>query len=294
MKAKRYIANVATVVIAVTILWSCTSNPFGDDEISGGNRIISGIVELSDSLNPEGVYVWLESFNVGTRVDEQGNFQISLPPPGSQSSSGGVSGVFNLYFYVANFNLVIKPVVVRNGLFVYSQGAINKDGEFVNPILINRILSIETVMAPDTVQSDTGSVISARVNLQAIKDTVTVFFPLTVGDKLAPLIFKNIDTGETKIIDRFTFGGVELSDFITVKIETRTRLFVRILSPGDLPIGKYEVIPYMFVIHEEVPGELFNTLGDDVKELGSNYLEIPFRREDGQFEVIEKIEEDEE
>jgi hypothetical protein len=288
MKAARSLEDIVAFVIAFSGLWGCTSNPFGDDEISGRDRVISGVVQLSDNLSPKGVYVWLEGFNVGSRADEQGNFQIVLPPPDSQSSSGGVSGVFNLYFYMANFNLITKPVIVRNGMFVYSQGEIDKNGKFNNPIFLSQTLSINTEMRPAIVPSDTESLISARVTLRAIKDTVAVFFPVTVGQYLAPLIFKNIVTEETFII-QFALGGVELSDFLTVNSDPRTRLFVTGLSPGDLSIGTYEVIPYLFVKDDNVPQELINSIGERVEELGPDYLLLPFLRDGGEFEV--KLEE---
>lgn len=287
MKGTRSMVNIVAIVIGLSGLSGCTSNPFGDNEISGGDRIVSGVVQLSEELNPlQGVYVWLESFNIGTKTDEQGNFRIELPPPSSQSS-GGASGVFNLYFYIANFNLVTKPVVVKDGVFVYSQGEINGDGEFIHPIFLTRVLSIFTEMTPDTVDADSGGLIRADVRLQAIEDTVTVFFPLMVGEYIAPLIFKNIDIDTVFVIHDFVFAGFESSDLLVIDEDSRTRTFVRWLAPGDLPVGKYEVIPYLFVRHDNVPDELINSIGQEVEEIGPNYLNIPFMREGGQF-VVEK------
>ncbi|MFQ5823218.1 MAG: hypothetical protein ACE5JB_04105 [bacterium] len=285
MKATRSLASIAAIVIGLSVLSGCTSNPFGDDEISGGDRRISGVVQVSQELNPlEGVYVWLESFNIGTKTDEQGNFRIELPPPSSQST-GGVSGVFNLYFYIANFNLVIKPVAVKDGLFVYSQGGLNQDGEFHSPIFLTQALRIFTEMIPDTVERDSGRIIRADVRLQAIEDTVTVFFPTMVGQYFAPLIFEKIGTDTVFVIHGFVFGGFEFGDLLVVDEDSRTRTFVKRLEPGELPVGRYEVIPYLFLRHDSVPEELISSIGEDVMEIGSNYLEIPFIREGGQFVV---------
>ncbi|TDI84607.1 MAG: hypothetical protein E2O79_03135 [Caldithrix sp.] len=287
MKLRQCYQSIAATLLFFLILSSCTSNPFGDDDISGGNRKISGKVQLSNNLNPEGVFVWLEGLNIGTKTDAQGTFQLILPPPSSQSS-GGISGVFNIYFYMDNFDIVTKPVAVGGGLFVYSQGELNNSGEFFNAIFLFQSLSIETVMMPNIVAGDTGSVISAWVTLQAMKDTVTVFYPRTVTtaerDFLAPLLFRNVITNEVFIIE-FVLAGLGFSDFIDVTVAPITRQYVTGLSPGLLPVGKYEVIPYLFTAHDNLPNALLKTIGQNVEELGADYLKIPFIREGGQFEV---------
>ena len=283
MKTKQGVFLIISACVLLFISFGCVSNPFGDDEISGGNRKLSGRVQLSDQLKPQGVYVWLEGLNIGTRTDENGGFEIIFPPPASQSS-GGVSGVFNLLFYMANFNLVSKPVSINNGLFVYAQGEINKSGEFVSPIFLFQSLSIETIMAPSTMRSDSGGEISARVFLKASRDSVDVFFPRMVGEFLAPLIFHNLDTDEVFII-QCILAGIELSDYLSIYTTPYERIYLAALSPGILTVGKYEVISYLFLANDQVPEALLKSLGEDIETLGANYLKIPFLRQGGQFQV---------
>ena len=153
MKAKEIL--IIFLLLSTFIFFACTGNPFSDDEISPGNRQISGKVEVSGNQNPEGVYVWLEGFNIGTRTDEQGCFQLTLPMPASQGGSAeGVAGAFNLYYYVANFNLESTRVLTRNGSFVYSQGDINSKGELNNPKFLFQNLQIRTRVTPSSLSSD--------------------------------------------------------------------------------------------------------------------------------------------
>lgn len=260
----------------------CTSNPFGDDDITGGNRTISGKVTLSEGFSPEGVYVWLEGLDIGTTTNADGNFEIVLPP----SSVQGVTGVFNVYFYVANFNPAIKPVAVRNGEFLYSNGELNSKGEFQSTIFLTQSLRIDIDVEPDTLNLESsGSLASARITLAAVSAEVSVFWPLTVGDHLAPLLFRNKDTGELFVLDSVV-GGFENNDTLTILQSPRTRLLVASVEPAELSAGHYEVMPYLFVENDDVPEKLLESIVDEIGEIDEDYLNVPFKRTGGELLVI--------
>ncbi len=274
--------GAAVVVVVLMSNLSCISNPFGGGEISGGNRNISGRVQLSDNFDPEGVYVWLEGLDAGVRTDDDGNFQLTLPSPASQPN-GGLSGIFDLFFYLENFNLVSKQVSVNRGEFVYSQSEMNRDGKFHTPIFLLQSLSIEILMTPNTIESDSGGRVAARVFLRATRDSVRVFFPFSAGNILAPLFFHNLDTDEI-FIHECVLAGIEVSEHLTIKTERYERIFVDAIGRRDLPVGKYEVIPYLFLEDKQIPPALLRNLGYDAQSLAT-YLKIPFKRQGGQFQV---------
>lgn len=273
-------------MICVTFLYGCAKNPFGGNEISLENRQIRGKVRLSNNMKPKGVYVWLEGFNIGTRTDEQGNFQITLPQPESQGNPRGVTGAFNIYYFVANFNLDSTRVFTQNGFFVYDQGEINSNGELNNPKFLFQNLSITTSITPSSVSSvdfesvgDGGAfIVRVDVTLQAIVDTVVVFFPALVNDTYGPLIFRDIDTDEIFILPSAISGLVE-SDLDTIDSVPITRTMAVKMTPADLPEGEYEVIPYLLLKSQGVPHLLIESLGENVEALGRSYLNMPFRRE---------------
>jgi hypothetical protein len=274
------------LTISLSILYGCTSNPFGENEISLTNRQIRGKVELSNNMSAEGVYVWLEGFDIGTRTDAEGNFQITLPVPASQSNPEGVTGAFNIYYFVANFNLTSTQVFTQNGLFVYSKGEINSNGELANPKFLIQNLQIKTKVQPrsitfsdiDPSQQNPTIIVRVDVTLQAIADTVIVFFPGLVNDTFGPLVFRNITTNEV-LIRQSTIAGLVESDLDTIDQVPITRTMAMELGPTTVPPGEYEIIPYLLVKNEDIPTQLINSLGDDVEKLGSSYLNIPFRRE---------------
>jgi hypothetical protein len=259
----------------------CTGNPVTEHEIVLPNRQIRGSVRLSDNLSNEGVYVWLEGFNIGTRTDSQGKFQITLP---SQGSPGGITGAFNLFYYVANFVLASTPVFIQNGEFVYSIGEIDSRGELSSPKFLLQNLFIETRVNPSSVSlsdlSEAGDqfvIVRVDVILQAPVDSVIVFFPGLVNDTFGPLIFRNVNNGEISILES-TITELVFSDLDTIDAVPTTRIMALKLGRNDLLPGEYEIIPYLLVKEKGVPPLLIASLGERVEELGPNYLNIPFRR----------------
>lgn len=282
MKTAPHFSIVLLVGICLAWLWGCTKAPFGEDEISLGSRQIRGRVELSRSLNPQGVFVWLEGIGVGTRTDKNGQFTITLPSVEDQSAQGSVSGVFNLYFYLANFELITAPVVLRNGVFVYPQGEINKDGEFGMPKFLPELLHINIAVTPSVMAAPSlADTVLVEVKLSAVSDSVTVLFPKSIPGRFGALFFRNVASGEILVFP--LFPGLVLDQTEIIGKATFTTIAVFYPARMHLLPGRYEIIPYLLVKHAPVPPALLARLGDQVEALGPNYLMIPFRREGGSF-----------
>ena len=269
--------------------YRCTSNPFGgDDQISSGNAKIHGALQLNDNASPAGVCVWLEGFDISSYTNTSGNFEMTLPPPSSQGSTGGVSGVFSLYFYLANYKLESAQVVTRNGAFVYSSGDIGANGEVIGPQVLTKFLRIKTAVTPASVPVNFPSSINVQVTLEAIDDSVTVVFPKSVGGVLGGVLLK--PTGSEQVFVVQALPGVVSNDITIVgKTRPHTRGMNFSLQQTPLPPAAYQVVPYLLVRHEAIPSRLIASLGANVEALGPNYLNIPFQREGGQFTVSSSI-----
>ena len=272
--------NLLIVVLVLLILSGCTWNPFGEDEISSGYRKISGNVQLNDGSNPDNVYVWLEGFNVGTYTDGTGQFSLTLP----HSGTSNLSGVYKLYFYVANYELDYAQVVVQNGEFVYSRGDINKQGQLGLPKILRRFMRIETSVNPASVTQNYTENIDVMVTLTATTDSATVIIPKSIGGSLGAVLIRKIGSQEVFIHEYSPYSGMDYHILVGQRqpqvISMIFNLILKPLLPGD-----YEVIPYLLMAHESIPGDLIETLGSNVKALSQNYLKIPFKRKGGLFEV---------
>jgi hypothetical protein len=260
----------------------CTENPFGGDEISGGYREMEGVVRLRDGGSGNGVYVWLEGISLGTYTDGSGSFTLSLPSGGSQGGGGGLSGIYNLYFYMANYHMDSAQVVLRDGEFVYSRASLNDDGRLTPSVELRRFLRIETSVDPwDMQESYTGD-IQVNVTLTATEDSCTVVVPGSIGGGLGAVFVKQRDSEDVAI---YTASPLNTREVILLGRMARTidMRFNTITSP--LALGDYDVIPYILVCHEPIPAGLKESLGSGVETLGPNYLKIPFRREGGYLHV---------
>lgn len=268
---------IGSVLLALS---GCTWNPFGEEEISSGYRKVSGNVQLNDGSNPDGIYVWLEGFNVGSYTDGTGQFSLTLP----QSGSGDLSGVYKLYFYVANYELDFAQVVIQDGGFVYSRGDINKEGKLALPKVLRRFLRIETSVNPASVSQNYTENIGVAVTLTATTDSATVTIPRSIGGSLGAVLIRKIGSQEVFIHEFSPYSGMDYNVLVgRQQPQVIGMTFNMLLKP--LLRGDYEVIPYLLMAHESIPGDLFETMGPNVRELSLDYLKIPFLRIGGEFKV---------
>jgi hypothetical protein len=268
--------------LAVLIM-RCTSNPFGGDEITFGYRQVKGNVKLNDGSNPEGVYVWIEGFNEGTYTDTDGEFTLILPSQSSAGPSGGLSGLYTMYFYCANYELDSAQAVVQDGEFVYSRGNINKNGRIAPPIELERFLRIETWIEPSSVRTTYSGNIEVNVELTATQDTATVITPYALPDEMGAVLVKKVDTDDIFIFTTMQYSTARIRLLVTEESVVLPMTFNTVYT--QLPVGNYEVIPYIIIFHEEIPEDLINSLGSNVLQLGPNYLKVPFKRIGGDFRV---------
>jgi hypothetical protein len=278
MKSLRYLIVICTMLAVMR----CTENPFGGDKITFGHREITGSVYLHDGGSAEGVYVWLSDFNVGTYTNKSGDFSITLPRESGQGSMGGLSGIYNVYFYLANYYLDSAQVVIRDGEFEYSRANINEDGRLTPSVELERFLRIRTSMEPPHIQAAYTGPIQVSVTLSST-DSVTVILPKSLSGTLGAVLVKRQDREEVSIYAAVQNLNTRIPILIGRSERTVSMNFNTLTSP--LVPGDYMVVPYILIAHEWIPEELKESLGSDVEELCPNYLKMPFRREGGYFLV---------
>ncbi len=279
--------GLAALFVGLTLgLVACEDSPLSQADISLPNQSVSGQVRFDNNISPEGIYVWFQGFNLGTRTDQEGRFRFVLPPAVTQGAAGGTTGAFNIYYYVANFTLDSSTVAVVDGSFLYSQGELGSTGELNVTKILKQLLKIETSVQPASVfresitvtEGKTDFIMSVEVALSAVRDSVIVSFPRDVGEVQGPLIFRNMETGEFKVLQS-TVAGVVTSTRDTIDQVPTIRTYALPLFPDDLQSGEYEIIPYLFLEEIPLPAGLLESLSEDVTELGEGYLSMPFLRQ---------------
>ena len=124
-------------------------------------------------------------------------------------------------------------------------------------------------------------IVVIKVTLQALLGEVTVEFPIAVENLIGPVIFRNVNTDEVFILES-KIAGLSFDDFLTLGVDPVSRFFIIGLRSLHLPKGEYEVIPYLLV-NRSLPEGLLESLGENVEELGPNYLKMPILRETSRF-----------
>jgi hypothetical protein len=282
MKTRRSFAVILPLSFSLWFFAGCTESPISDNKVAGGTRQIRGTLRLDDGKSPEGIYVWLDGYHLGVHTDAAGRFQLSLP---SSGQTGGLSGIFKLYSYVANYRLGVSEVVVADDEFVYNKSDINKDGELARTVFLSKYLRIVTEVNPSSVRQPANSRLFVTVNLETIgADTVTVVFPGLFTDGLAKALLRNINTNQALLLYSTSFGFVT-SDFHVVGVRPLRPTIIFDLNGLSIPPGDYEVIPYILLKHEKIPPQLLPTLGTNLEAFTAEYLKIPFRREGGRVTV---------
>ncbi|MDZ7341711.1 MAG: carboxypeptidase-like regulatory domain-containing protein [candidate division KSB1 bacterium] len=271
---------------AFVIMWlACTHNPFDSTEISIPRRTIFGTVQLSDRGQPDGVFVWLEGFDLGTFTDANGYFAITLPITNHQAGSE-LTGSFQIFFFLANYRIATATIVLRRGELDFQHSDFQENGALRDPIYLRKYLDIQTTVAPAEVYQERDTNLSVELILQALEDTVFVQYPDKAQGPLAVVIVKSSQDNSSfvwEINDRATIAAT-VTDTITIIPKAWSAALS--LRAGRLERGQYQIVPY-FLIHPAVapPGAMLARLGQNIMRPGVDFLKLPIKRNGGNFEV---------
>jgi len=284
--------NVAIAVFSVLFvpsifsgLTGCIDNPLEDGAgIAPTSRTIKGTVELFDLSHGNGVYVWLEGYNMNTTTADDGSFTLVLPPPSAQGSLGEVSGIFRIFYYLGNFRIEHTSVAIQNGHFAFPSENVDEGGNLQSPVYLNEIFSIKTSISQAQITASSRSWLSIFVELYSPGGDVEIWYPRMVENIEGPMIFQNLVTGEI-FIDSCLVAGRDPSDNVTVGQLPFIRQLACTVQPNEITPGSYLVFPYLLYRGQSIPYQLLKSLGTDVEQLGPDYIRIPFEREGGRLEV---------
>ncbi|MEK7729533.1 MAG: hypothetical protein AAB354_14050 [candidate division KSB1 bacterium] len=289
MKAKRRLELALALGLLATWWGGCTESPF-ENEIKPTARVIRGQVQLDDARDERaGIYVWMAGANLSARTDSAGKFELQIPNTLVGAGGATLNGIFQVYVYIANYNLTAVEVAVRNGLFEYGLGALDANGNLQTPVRLFKILTITTIVVPTSVAQSYDGPIDMQTTFRATGDSVTIIVPKSVGGLLGGIFFRHRQTG--KIFIDIPDEGADTRERIIIGNDPLSRRQVFQLNGTNfrelfLPTGDFEVIPFFFIEQEDLPSGLLESLGKKAEEPAPDYLNIPFRREGGAFQVF--------
>lgn len=279
---KNYKKQLALIcAFSLTILLSCTENPFSEPPVVGASQIKGRVLLRHDSDN-SGVYVWMEQFGVSAYTNSDGEFLITIPAPESQGGGGGIDGDLFMYFYLANYEMDSVKVSFLRGVPVISKGDLDEEGNVARIIELSKLLDVKiSFLKRSLSMSGSDSLIVMLTLTTPASDAVTLVMtknPTAKDDNPLPAFFiKNVDSEES------IFKMIDIGNYISFINIINNRAIVTYdinvgFLEGDLPAGTYEVIPYVTVRNVNPPPELLNSLGEKVLTYHPDYLKLPFKR----------------
>ena len=278
-----------TAVISFVYV-SCTDNPFfTDQEFWSDKLVVRGNVELNNSSDNSGVYVWLEGLNASTYTKSDGQFELKLPSPASLPGGATAwNGVYNLYYYLANYEYEFSSVLIRNGKVEYGNNDVDISGNIKHRIQLRKLLGIKTTISPCSTRVNYVRRQKIEVSFTTYDKSVYVETFVPVNDLSGCIIFKNIDNPYSLSI----FVLANSNEFKTIKISGSEVLNMKLgggevsdIEPIPAESGDYEIVPFVLIEQEGLPEELLLSLSEYYKVFSSEYLKIPFKWEADTFIV---------
>jgi len=273
MNSIRIIFRFLITGIFLLFVYQCNQNPFFDDDwVDLGNRRIHGKVSLSDDSTPDSIFVWLEGFDLGTWTESDGSFELILPLA-SEQPGGGLWGGFDLYYYIANYQIYVADIIVQDGYVLDNNGSIGVDGEVTISPILKKLLDVSTTIEPDTVALDFEGVIECTIMLRAIGDPISVITSLSQDTLLAAFI-QNIENRDARIVNE----DAHVNSLATIE-DIPVVWMMRIPYTANwLESGNYEIIPFVLVLQPFIPPGLLKHFGPESQSFVLDYLNIPMKR----------------
>ena len=275
---------VKLFVLALVVILAC-DNPFGQDEITGENRTVSGVVTVTDAENAKGVYVWMDLVNVGAFTDAGGSFTLTLPPKSALIKSGIVTGDFDLYFYTISHELIIKKVILRDGNILYGNGDVDKNGKMHNVVLLKKFKVKTIPVFPLPTQSGYQFALSVASHFTSTNPGSKISIPNGNMSLLGGCFVIDTETNKAHLYELPGTG----KPFIA-SLDRQEQVWGFHPKTGDeIKVRTtYKTIPFVFPYYPDLPPELLSSISVSEMEINENYLSILFSGDFGEFERPEE------
>ena len=273
-----------TYLLALFIELSCTENPFWSDPPTTVMKL-TGIVNTDNNITNAPAYVWLEGLDIDTVTNDNNEFIIELNS--TQTPNGNINGPLRTYFYLHNYRIDHATIYFTDGHFSDSQTDFSTDGELLEPVLLEKLVSAETSLPP--------------IFNTSFEETLTVKLDLDVHNSATWLIgYKRVLSQNMYLPSGVIFRSILYPQVIHINRLYHDSIVPLEYDPGNAITwtyeidsdslytlsGDYEVFPFFIVNQDHVPDDLLYSLGiDDISTINSEYLQLPMDMTPGTLTV---------
>ncbi len=266
------------------LIAACTENPFSDEPEIISKNSIRGTVQLENSEQPNGVYIWLEGINTGTLSDGNGEYLLTLPSRSDQPG-GGITGSFNLYYYIANYEIQTTKLIIRNGEFLYASGDIDEKGNIQETKKLLQLASVHTEINPEIIPTSFDSTLRIATTVEVLVDKLEFRESGPDSQFIMFFLIEKLENDDSRF--PLSLMPVEASPKAQVFENGLHQSHSEIkISPNFFSEGDYILIPFLWISQDALSPELVKSLGADFQKFNNQYNRIPFKRSGGQITVI--------
>ena len=282
---KKFSRFISTLFIISAVYVGCTDNPFFEDtDFLSDKLIIKGTVELDQSEDASGVFVWLEGLNVYTYTKSNGEFELHLNSPALLPGGAAAwNAEYKLYYYLANYKYETSSILLRNGKVEYGKLDVDNNGRINKIIRLIELLGIRTTISPCSIKTNTIFKQKVDLNFTIHLETVRLTTYVPLDETSGCVIFKRLDAPQAlsvfALANKNTLRPIEITTSQVWKMQLGgiNEMGVKDMDPIPIESGLYEVIPYLVIEQTGLPDGLLQSISPYYKTFSAEYLKLPFK-----------------
>ena len=280
--------NKKLTLLALVIFTACTSNPFWSD-IPSKKINIEGYVFKKDSVSNVPVFVFVDGLGVSTSTDENGFYSIDLP--NLEMENGNFSGSVKIYYYIHNYKVLHSTLYITNGRLTSAQTDFDENGALLEPVRLEKILSLD-ISIDSFWNRSSADTLKFSLNLASHDYPVSFHSYVDVLSnprRYAPsgLLLHSVQNKSVYYdengVDFIQVTDMESNQNIQLNYEIAPNGFLTFIIDDYISLdeqlvqnGAYVILPYIFIIQEDVPEEIYSIMGlQTIESISVDYLKIP-------------------
>ena len=280
--------KIKLTLLTLVIFASCTSNPFWSDNPSKKINI-QGYVFKQDSVSNVPVLVFVDGLGASTSTDDNGFYSIDLP--NLEMENGNFSGYVKIYYYIHNYKVFYSTLYITNGRLTSAQTDFDENGVLLEPVRLEKIMSLDISIDSFWNMSSADTL---KFSLELVSHDYPVYFNSYVNvlsnpRRYAPsgLLLQSVRSKSVY----YDENGVDFVQVTDMEPNQNIQLNYEIAPNGLLPFiiddyislneqlvqnGAHLILPYIFIIQEDVPEEIYSLMGlQAIKSISVDYLKVP-------------------
>jgi len=267
---------------------ACTSNPFWED--SPSKKInIQGYINTQSSVSDVRAFVFVEDLNISTYTDTSGFFSIDLPS--LEMEDGVFSGAVKVYYYIHNYTVAYSTLYITNGRLTSEQVDFDDNGVLIDSITLKQLASFDLSVDNIWNRSDGDTLkLSLAITSKNHPFSYCSYVDIQSNPRLyspSGVLLKS-KTNQAVYYDKNNTDILQITD---ISLNETKVLEFKVAANGFFPFilddyilieqqflqsGEHEVLPYIHIIQDDIPDELFESMGiQNVAIIGENFFKMP-------------------